>query len=143
VLGLLRTNEDETPSSPAPGLSGVAALVETMGSAGLRTTWRTAGEPARLAELADLAAYRVVQESLTNALKHGDGTADLVIEHRADEVVVEVTNPLPADAPGSATGGHGLVGMRERVTSLGGTFAAGPDGRSFRVRVEIPRGAVA
>jgi signal transduction histidine kinase len=143
VLGLLRTGEEENPTEPAPGLDRVSALVDTIGLAGLRTTWQQHGQPYRLPELADLAAYRIVQESLTNALKHGDGTADLLIEHRTDAVVVEVTNPVPADAPSSATGGHGLMGMRERVTSLGGTFAAGPEDRSFRVRVEIPRGAVA
>jgi signal transduction histidine kinase len=144
VLGLLRTGEDETPTQPAPGLSRVPELVQTMGHAGLRTTWRTAGEPARMGELADLTAYRVVQESLTNALKHGDGTAEMVVDHRADALVVEVTNPVHADAPPGSPGGHGLVGMRERVTALGGTMEAGPHtGGSFRVSVTIPRGGVA
>jgi signal transduction histidine kinase len=143
VLGLLRTGDEETPTQPAPGLDRVPALVATMGRAGLRTAWRTAGEAYPLPPLADLTAYRIVQESLTNALKHGSGRADLSIDYQPGAVVVEVCNPVPAEAPPSSTGGHGLLGMRERVASLDGCFsAAGADG-SFTVRAEIPRGAAA
>jgi signal transduction histidine kinase len=83
-----------------------------------------------------------VQESLTNALKHGTGTAELVLEYTETAVVLEIGNPVRGEAAPSTGGGHGLVGMRERVTSLGGRFAAGrePAG-SFTVRTEIPRAA--
>jgi signal transduction histidine kinase len=142
VLGLLRTGEDETPTAPAPGLNGAGALVESMRRAGLEVVERTEGEPYELSELADLAAFRVVQESLTNALKHGTGTAELVLDYSPAAVVLEIRNPFRAPAPPSAGGGHGLVGMRERVTSLGGRFTADlqPDGW-FTVRAEIPREA--
>jgi signal transduction histidine kinase len=143
VLGLLRTGEDEPATQPAPGLDRVADLVESMGRAGLRTTWVTTGNPAPLSELADLTAYRVVQESLTNALKHGTGTADLTLDHQGPALVVQVRNPVPAEpAPptGPPSGGHGLVGMRERVASVGGQLSTGPTpGGTFTVRAEIPR----
>jgi len=111
-----------------------------MRRAGLEVEQRVQGEPYELPELADLTAFRVVQESLTNALKHGTGTAELVLDYSATALVLEVRNPVPGTPPAASAGGHGLVGMRERVTSLGGTFAAGPgrDG-AFTVRAEIPR----
>jgi signal transduction histidine kinase len=143
VLGLLRTGEDEdVPTAPAPGLDQVDALVETMASSGLRTTLQTRGEPRPLAQLADLAAYRVVQESLTNALKHGSGTAELLVDHRPDTVAIEVLNPVRAADASSPGTGHGLVGMRERIAAVAGRLTAGPepDG-SFAVRAEIPRDA--
>jgi signal transduction histidine kinase len=140
VLGLLRTGEDENPvAPPAPGLDHVPALLETMRSAGLDTALRVTGEPRPLPELADLAAYRVVQESLTNALKYGTGTAELSLDHRPDGVAVEVCNPVAAEPAGPRGSGHGLVGMRERVTSLGGTFSSGADGGAFTVEAVVPR----
>jgi signal transduction histidine kinase len=140
VLGLLRTGEEETPTAPAPGLDVVGALVESMRRAGLAVTERSEGKPYELSEIADLAAFRVVQESLTNALKHGTGTAEMVVSYSATAVVVEVRNRVRGHAPTSQGGGHGLVGMRERVTSLGGRFTADaePEGW-FTVRAEIPR----
>ena len=139
VLGLLRTGEEETPTAPAPGLDRAGALVESMRRAGLVVTERIEGEPYELAQIADLTAYRVVQESLTNALKHGTGTADLLLAYTAPAVVLEIRNPVD-ERPPSAGGGHGLVGMCERVASLGGRFTSGrePDGW-FTVRAEIPR----
>jgi signal transduction histidine kinase len=142
VLGLLRTGEDELPTAPAPGLDQVGALVDSTGRAGLRVAVRTTGEPGRLSELADLTAYRVVQESLTNALKHGTGTADLVLDHGRSAVTVRVCNPVRAGdgRPDLSGGGHGLVGMRERVVAVGGHLTAGPqaDG-TFLVTAVIPR----
>jgi signal transduction histidine kinase len=82
----------------------------------------------------------VVQESLTNALKHGTGTAELRIAWPADGVHVEVRNPPRTDGPPAPGGGHGLVGMRERIAAVGGRFSNGPtpDG-SFTVCAQIPR----
>jgi signal transduction histidine kinase len=139
VLGLLRSGDDETPVEPAPGLDQLPALVDGIRRAGLATTWRVEGAPSRLPEIADLAAYRIVQESLTNALRHGTGTAELVLSYTGSGVVIEVRNPRPADAPPSEGAGHGLVGMRERVAAVGGRFAAGAEGADgFVVRAEIP-----
>ena len=144
VVGLLRTGEDGLATQPAPGLSRVADLVESMTSAGLHVTWQMTGAPGSLGELVDLTAYRLVQESLTNALRHGTGTADLDIAHRDDVLVVQVTNPLPggtATPADPAGGGHGLMGMRERVAAVGGRLSAGPTLGSFTVRAQLPRGA--
>jgi signal transduction histidine kinase len=143
VLGLLRTGEDEHPTEPTPGLARVDALVESMRTAGLHVTARRTGQAYSMSEIADLTAYRVVQESLTNALKHGTGTAELELEYRSSEVVVEVRNPLrTAEAATAPAGGHGLVGMRERVAALDGRFVAGPESDgTFRVCVDIPRSA--
>jgi signal transduction histidine kinase len=140
VLGLLRTGEDETPMAPAPGLEGAGTLVESMRRAGLEVAERVEGEPYALPEIANLTAFRVVQESLTNALKHGTGTAELKLEYSPTAVVIEIRNPVRDVVTPSTAGGHGLVGMRERVTSLGGRFTADPqpDGW-FTVRAEIPR----
>jgi signal transduction histidine kinase len=140
VLGLLRTGEEETPTAPAPGLDRTGPLVESMRRAGLEVTERIEGEPYGLTQIADLTAFRVVQESLTNALKHGTGTAELLLEYSPTAVVLEIRNPVRHEAPSSASGGHGLVGMRERVTALGGRFTAGPGSDGFVVRAEIPRG---
>jgi signal transduction histidine kinase len=143
VLGLLRTGEDEHPTAPAPGLDQVDALVASMLRSGLDVACRTDGEPYPLPQLADLTAYRVVQESLTNALKHGTGSATLSLDYGAAGVTVEARNPARNAGPPAPGGGHGLVGMRERVAAVGGRFTAGlaPDG-SFAVMAEIPRGVV-
>jgi signal transduction histidine kinase len=142
VLGLLRTGEDELPTAPAPGLGQISALLDSMRRAGLQVTARTSGEPRPLSQIADLTAYRVAQESLTNALKHGTGTADLDFDYDTSGVTVEVRNPQRTSGPPAPGGGHGLVGMRERVAAIGGRFTAGatPDG-SFTVCVQIPEEA--
>ncbi len=92
---------------------------------------------------ADLSVYRIIQEALTNVAKHAGRTRALLrIEYRADEIVIEVTDeggrrwdPPRADP---ASGGHGLVGMRERVALYGGALSAGPQGRGFAVRACLP-----
>jgi signal transduction histidine kinase len=140
VLGLLRTGEDEHPTAPAPGLAQVGGLVESMRRSGLDVEVRTVGKPSALSQIADLTAYRVVQESLTNALKHGTGTAELEIDWQPHGVLVEVRNPPRTDGSAAPGGGHGLVGMRERVAAVGGRMTAGPapDG-TFTVCAEIPQ----
>ena len=140
VVGLLRTEDGAGPAEPAPGLHRLPALVDSLRSAGLDVTWRTTGEVADLPSIADLAAYRVVQESLTNAVKHGTGTAELLVHHEPREVVVEVRNPVPSTPAPAPPGGHGLIGMRERLEAVDGTMTAGPDGAGgWRVRAVIPR----
>lgn len=86
----------------------------------------------------DLAAYRIVQESLTNALKHGGGEADVDIAYRPAEVVVTVENPLCAGRAPLPGAGAGLIGMRERAVLLDGRFTAGPQDGRWRVRAALP-----
>lgn len=143
ILGLLRTSDDTATDQPAPGLAQVDALVDSVRRSGTAVTVRTSGAPRELAPGTDLAAYRIVQESLTNAGKHGAGTAEVAVEYRPDALVIDVANPIPVGQVGTADGtGHGLVGMRERVAALGGRLDAGAhaDGR-FVVHAELPVGA--
>jgi signal transduction histidine kinase len=124
--------------APAPGLARIDELCGRMAESGLRVDLSTAGAPRTLPVAVDLAGYRVVQESLTNVLRHGAGnTATVRISWEDDGVLIVVANPL--DGAGAVAEGLGIPGMRRRVTSLGGTFGAGPtgDGR-FAVRARIP-----
>jgi signal transduction histidine kinase len=141
LLGLLRTSDDAPDTQPAPGLAQADALVEAVRRSGLTVSWRVTGSPRALAPSVDLTAYRIVQEALTNAGKHGLGSADASVDYRDAVVIVDVTNPVASSTTASATG-HGLVGMRERVASVGGTLDAGPrgDGR-FHVHAELPLGS--
>lgn len=136
TLSVVRREDDSR--APAPSLARLEELRQRMAESGMRVDLTTTGSPRELPVAADLAGYRVVQESLTNVLRHGAGnTATVRISWEADEVVIAVANPAPAVEAGP--GGLGIPGMRQRVTSLGGTFSAGPtgDGR-FEVRARIP-----
>jgi signal transduction histidine kinase len=130
VLGLLRTEDGGAPAEPAPGLTRLPALVDSLRGAGLDLTWSTTGPARPLPAIADLTAFRVVQEGLTNALRYGTGTATLLVEHRPEGVTVEVRNPLHPAPPttGRQGGGHGLIGVRERTEAAGGWSTAGPNG---------------
>jgi signal transduction histidine kinase len=91
-----------------------------------------------LAPAADQAAYRIIQEALTNAALHGEGSADVEIDFAAGAVEIIVTNPTESAAIGRPGGGHGIIGMRERAHLLGGSVeATAHDGR-FRVRAQLP-----
>ena len=131
LLGVLHAGEDLAELAPQPTLRGLQALVERSDAAGLPVRLRIEGERRELPSGLDLAAYRVVQEALTNALKHGGGSADVLVRFGDDELRLEI-----ADAGGGARsaprvegGGHGLVGMRERVRVFGGELHAGPRAR--------------
>ena len=112
--------------------------------AGLPATLRVEGEPVELGPGADMAAYRLVQEALTNALKHaGSSTTEVTLSHRHDGVTIEVIDEGDGYPPANgdvAGGGHGLVGMRERMSLYGGEVEAGPrEGGGFVVRAHLPR----
>jgi signal transduction histidine kinase len=139
LLGLLRTTEDGSQIQPAPGLAQLSELVESMRRTGLHVTLNEQGRPYTLSPLVDLTAYRTVQESLTNAHKHGTGTADVRLRYGQATVTIEVENPIADDTRVREPLGHGLVGMRERVVAVGGQIDVGPTGRgTFAVHVEIP-----
>ncbi|MFC0530191.1 sensor histidine kinase [Phytohabitans kaempferiae] len=133
-----RTKEDETRSATA-GLARLDDLVARMSETGVPVKVEITGERRDLPAAVDLAAYRVVQESLTNVLRHaGAATATVRLGYLPREVSVEVvdTGRGAVTEPG---GGHGLVGMRERVAALGGAFTAGPaEGGGFRVHARLP-----
>jgi signal transduction histidine kinase len=137
TLAAVRRGDDR---APAPGLAQLPVLRDRLAHAGLPVTVSVRGAPARgeLPAAVDLAGYRIVQEALTNVLRHaGSTTAQVLIEHRADAVAVEVTDTGLGGPP--APGGTGIAGMRERVTALGGRLEAGPRPEGgFRVYAELP-----
>jgi signal transduction histidine kinase len=129
---ILRTLRETTP----PGLGSLETLLAQHNSGGLDVTLRAAGPPRALAGSVDQAAYRILQEALTNAARHGCGTARVEVVFRADAVELTVTNPVRTGAMPRA--GHGLIGMRERATLIGGSLDAGRENGTFRVHAALP-----
>lgn len=149
LLGVLRQGDESSASlTPVPGLSDVPTLLGQFVEAGLDVHLQLDGEPDGVPAGVDLSAYRIVQEGLTNALRHGGPQVDLNIAYPGGGVVVEICNDDPADgAPRRwRTGelepkGHGLTGMRERVAVFGGEFEAAPKpGGGFRLWATLPFG---
>ncbi|WP_329163547.1 sensor histidine kinase [Streptomyces anulatus] len=146
VLGVLRS--EDTPSqsarhAPQPGLDRLDELVDTVRSAGLAVTVSTTGAPRPLSPGVELSAYRIVQEALSNVMRHAPGaSAGVAIGHRPSGVTVRVVNS-PPDRPAAPSPGvrHGLLGMRERTAMLGGELATGPtpDG-GWEVTAILPTG---
>lgn len=136
LLGQLRHSQGE---SPQPVLQDLDRLIDQLRSAGLTVARTDSGTPIALGTSQQLAVYRIVQEALTNALRHGD-TADevqLALNWRADAVELTVVNELRSD--GDPVAGHGLVGMRERASLVGGWLTAEPRQGRFLVTALIPR----
>jgi signal transduction histidine kinase len=146
LLGVLRQEGEPRGSlTPAPGLADLASLAGQVQDAGLKVWINVDGQRGDVPPGIDLSAYRIVQEALTNVIKHGAApAADVTIRYRPDSVTVEVTDqgagapPAKVPAP-RADSGHGIIGMRERVAVFGGEFSAGPgpDG-GFLVRACFP-----
>ncbi|MGW5363393.1 sensor histidine kinase [Actinopolymorpha pittospori] len=140
LVDVLREGTTAGIDSPVPQLDGLAVLVEQVRTAGLDVTLDEAGDRRAVPAPVALAAYRVVQEALTNTIRHANATCAAVsLRYESDEVTVTVTDN--GDGPVGPTdgGGHGIAGMRARVTALGGSFVAGPgDHRGFAVRAIIP-----
>jgi signal transduction histidine kinase len=153
IVGVLRsTDTDTTPAQrePAPGLAGLEQLVAQIGEAGVPVHLRVEGQPRRLPAGVDLSAYRIIQEALTNVVRHAaPATAELILRYQPAQITIEVTDngrssPDASTSGQSANGsGHGLIGMRERVALYGGNLQAEPTSTGFRVLARIPssRGA--
>ena len=140
ALGALRSADESAALRPAPGLADLDELAGQMGRTGLHVSIRHEGERRALPPAVDLSAYRVVQEALTNVVKHsGAPKADVTIRFEPSwlEVVVADEGGARPKAPGDGTG-HGLIGMRERVGVLRGEFEAGPTETGFVVRARFP-----
>lgn len=143
VLSVLRQPDDpETSDEPTRGLGRLSGLLDALAAAGLRVEHRQDGVARSLPASVDLAAFRIVQESLTNAQKHGHGsTVRLRLAYTAQGLDVVVENPVDAAVPVNGNGtGNGLTGMRERALAVGGTVRAGLDhgGAGFTVRAFLP-----
>jgi signal transduction histidine kinase len=135
AVGMLRDRDDAGRMAPLPGVDGLPALVKRFRSAGADVTLTVDGGTGRLAATTGLAVYRIVQEALTNAIKYAPGVPTAVrlsIGANAVEVIVD-----SAAAPGTGTG-LGVLSMRERAESVGGSCEAGPGGRGWLVRATLP-----
>jgi signal transduction histidine kinase len=155
LLGMLRGDDEQAPSlAPQPGLAEVPSLVEQVGRAGLRVEVAVEGAPRPLPAGVDLSAYRIVQEALTNAVKHGgSGPARVLVRYGADDLRLLISNEAAGgDGPASALGRRpldadrevrrsGLLGMQERVNLFGGELHAGPGPNGgFTVDARLPIG---
>ena len=140
LLNVLRTADDaEAPVEPAPTLDELPALVATFETAGLDVHWDSSGHRRPMSESVQLAAYRLVQEGLTNAHKHGDGRARLVTTYGDDGFTLAIENAMSATNPdGDIATGFGLVGMRERVSAAGGSLTTGSENGAFRICATLP-----
>jgi signal transduction histidine kinase len=145
LLGLLRQDDEELARSPQPSLARLESLAAHVRASGLPVEVRIEGEMPQLPPGVDLSAYRIVQEALTNALKHaGPASAHVRVVYGPRAVEVEVTDDGRGNGSSTADGGHGLVGIRERVALVGGQLEAGPiEGGGFAVRARLPYEATA
>jgi signal transduction histidine kinase len=139
LLGMLRRDDEEIALAPQPSLRYLDALAAQVREAGLPVDLSVEGEPTELPPGVDLSAYRIVQEALTNALKHaGPATARVVVRYRENDLELEIAD-TGAGASARDGEGHGLAGMRERVSLYGGKIETGPrDGGGFAVRARLP-----
>ena len=143
IVGTLRGSSPATGALRAPaGLVSLEALITHHATTGLAVTLDRAGAPRPVSGVADQAAYRILQEALTNAARHGTGSAQIALVFGDEALDVSVTNPVAAASTARPGGGHGLIGMRERATLLGGSLDAERADDAFRVRARIPYGGL-
>jgi signal transduction histidine kinase len=150
IVGVLRgADTDTTPAQrePAPGLAGLEQLIAQIGEAGVPVHLRVEGQRRRLPPGVDLSVYRIIQEALTNVVRHAaPATAELILRYQPAQITIEVTDD-GRSSPDASTGGqatngsgHGLIGMRERVALYGGNLQAEPTSTGFHVLARIPTG---
>jgi signal transduction histidine kinase len=144
ILGVLRGVDDDAPRAPAPSLQRLPDLVANAAASGVKVELEVDGDVSHLPRNTDLAAFRIVQESLTNVARHAGVPAAQVRIRTADGMLrLEILDEGSgrnghADLP---SGGNGIPGMQERALAVGGTLSAGPrPGRGFAVRAELPIG---
>jgi signal transduction histidine kinase len=141
LVRALRENGTASGVEPPPGLAALETLAERHRASGLKVTVRIDGSRRPLPPGVDQAAYRILQEALTNAARHGRGSADVQVAFRSSAVELIVTNAARSDGAGAAPGGgHGIVGMRERASLLGGNLETATSDGLFRVRARLPYG---
>jgi signal transduction histidine kinase len=137
IVGLLREDR-EMDRSPLPGIDQIPALVERQRAGGLDVHLTIDGEPNRPPAPVSRAAYRIAQESLTNASRHGTGSAVIAIQLGPDALELSVANPVTAHAEPRPGGGRGIAGMRERAKLLGGSLQAARNGSRFELHAQLP-----
>jgi signal transduction histidine kinase len=142
LLGAMRADGDDVELAPQPGLDALDALLAEVGRAGLPVQLHVDGEPLPVSRAIELSAYRIVQEGLTNALKHAHASsADVTLRYRPGELHIEVHDDGSGVTPTNGSG-HGLVGVRERVKIYGGEMTAGPATEGgFVLSTRLPLGS--
>ncbi|WP_460999573.1 sensor histidine kinase [Streptomonospora sediminis] len=137
MIDVLRDEQDEEPTSAPRRIADIKDLVDHLGG---DVGFEVHGEPRPLPPVVELAAFRIVQEAATNALKHGSGTARVCLAYKEAEIELTIESTMSAEPPRLPSGELGLVGMRERAGALGGRFSAGPvdGGRRWRVNAVLP-----
>jgi signal transduction histidine kinase len=139
IVGTLRERGSENGEVAAPlGLASLGTLVAHHSAGGLEVVVATAGSPRPLGAAVDVAAYRILQEALTNAARHGAGAAHVELAFGEAALRLKITNAVPDGRPRPTGGGHGLIGMRERATLLGGSLDAERANGTFRLQAELP-----
>jgi signal transduction histidine kinase len=139
MVAALREDSARDEVEPPPGLAALEALTERHRAAGLEVTTKVRGESRPLPARVDRAAYRILQEALTNAARHGDGTAEVELGFDSGALELRVTNGIGrVRAPRPASGGHGLVGMRERAALLHGSVDTRAQNGRFEVHARLP-----
>jgi signal transduction histidine kinase len=149
LLGVLRDSDGARSTTPAPGLDDLPALIEEVRAAGVPAALHVDGARVPMHAGVELSAYRVVQEALTNVIKHAGqpSRVDVTVRHEPGALMVEVVDDgrglAARNGDGTGDGGHGLVGMRERVELWGGELSVGPaSGGGYRVAAVLPQEAV-
>jgi signal transduction histidine kinase len=141
IVGTLRDRGSANGPVDAPsGLASLDTLVARHAAAGLDVSVASDGEPRALETAVDQAAYRILQEALTNAARHGTGAARIELAFGTAALELTVSNATAGESIPRTNGGHGLIGMRERATLLGGSLEAGRANGTFRVRARLPYG---
>jgi signal transduction histidine kinase len=142
LLGMLRESDDPVGGPPTQRIGDLEAVVEGVRTAGVDVSLDVVGTPRSLDAAVELTAFRIVQESLTNVLKHaGSGRASVCVRYADDEIEVEIVNAGqrgPVQFPLGGSGGHGLIGLRERTHLVGGTLEYGASSDGFSVRAVLP-----
>jgi signal transduction histidine kinase len=140
LLGVLREPAEESGLAPQPGIGELTRLADSVRAAGLPVNLVIAGDHATVPAAVDVSVYRVVQEALTNVLKHARAArVDVTISCTDAAVTIEIADNGIGESRRNPAGGHGLVGMRERIAIFGGELQAGPEpGGGFAVRAELP-----
>jgi signal transduction histidine kinase len=142
TVGLLRQPDEAEPLEPAGGLAKLDELTGSFTGGGLSVECSVRGQPRRLPQAVDLTAYRIIQESLTNVAKHAPGASAAVhVIYRPDALGLVIVNDGPQASDPADASGHGIIGMRERATAVGGWLVAAPAyPEGFRVTAELPAG---
>lgn len=144
MVGVMRGDAGDIGLEPQPGLAGLAELFEQIEASGVELEWSVRGEATPAPPGVELTAYRVVQEALTNTIKHAGPNAKATVEVRYEngDLAIEIIDSgrgVTRPGDNGAEPGHGLLGMRERVVLYGGSFDAGPRaGGGYRVAATIP-----